>query len=413
MDETNIKQNIDTDAIPVMPQNPFLSWEALDPVLSQLLSQPSDGLAQATRPDFMHNSHSPVLWSDDNWDQLETNRSDIFDMSTLVEQFDYDRFLVDGYAVLERVMTPEAIHEWTTALKYGQQLNDRLLLSDWRQIDWQALGRTPPTESLTADEINHALGGSQILPQSDDRAGVKTLRQHSVLAEYFPAGHVSFLMNVLTHPQMLQLQQMCLRTDRIYFDHNQLLTRTAGYAGGAWHSHQIGGGVDDQGVTSVLEYQLQPNLNLTLCYPQGFEAANDGGLKLIRGSHLFRDPTGCRASNDDRMRKGWLAKRLHPVTEQLLKIEHLSLPPGSVVCCLSHAAHAVAAKGLNKDTRWCSIYCYKKADDRSGYVLPAHSVPPIWAMKAKRGELPSVLGQLFRSSFDQTLTGGRTTAYCV
>ena len=60
--------------------------------------------------------------------------------------------------VLEGVITPEAIHEWTTALKYGQQLNDRLLLSDWRQIDWQALGRIPSTKSLTTDEINHVLG---------------------------------------------------------------------------------------------------------------------------------------------------------------------------------------------------------------------------------------------------------------
>ena len=55
-------------------------------------------------------------------------------------------------------MTPEAIHEWTTALRCGQQLNDRLLLSDWRQIDWQALGRIPSTKSLTTDEINHVLG---------------------------------------------------------------------------------------------------------------------------------------------------------------------------------------------------------------------------------------------------------------
>ena len=67
MDKTNIKQDLDTDAIPVMPQKPFLSWEALNSALSQLLSQPSDELAQAIRPDFMHNSHSPVLWSDDGW----------------------------------------------------------------------------------------------------------------------------------------------------------------------------------------------------------------------------------------------------------------------------------------------------------------------------------------------------------
>ena len=66
MDKTNMKQELDTDTIPVMPQDPFLSWEALDSALSQLLSQPSDELAQATRPGFIHNSYSPVLWSDDD-----------------------------------------------------------------------------------------------------------------------------------------------------------------------------------------------------------------------------------------------------------------------------------------------------------------------------------------------------------
>ena len=45
MDKTNMKQELDTDTIPVMPQDPFLSWEALDSALSQLLSQPSDELA--------------------------------------------------------------------------------------------------------------------------------------------------------------------------------------------------------------------------------------------------------------------------------------------------------------------------------------------------------------------------------
>ena len=66
MDKTNMKQELDTDTIPVMPQDPFLSWEALDSALSQLLSQPSNELAQATRPGFIHNSYSPVLWSDDD-----------------------------------------------------------------------------------------------------------------------------------------------------------------------------------------------------------------------------------------------------------------------------------------------------------------------------------------------------------
>ena len=297
---------------------------------------------------------------------------------------------------------------WTAALQYGQQLNDRLLTSDWTQIDWYGLGRTPPTKSLTADEIKNALSGSQWVPQSDDEAGVKTLRQHSVFAEYFPAGHVLFLMNVLTHPQMLQLQRMCLGCDEIYFDHNQLLTRPPGYPGGAWHSHRIGGGADNCGLAGLSEYQAQPNFNLTLCYPQGFEAEDDGGLKLIRGSHLFRDPAGCRAVTDEEMRQGWLAGRLHPVTGEPLFIEHLSLPPGSIVCCLSHAAHAVAPKAPSRATRWCSLHCYKKPNDTSGYAQPPHSIPPVWAMKTQRGELPDVLIELLRLSYDKVLTGGRT-----
>ena len=232
------------------------------------------------------------------------------------------------------LFTPNAVEAWTEALKYGQQLNDRLLTSDWTQIDWRGLGRMPPTKSLTSDEIKNALGGSQRVPQSDDEACVKTLRRHSVFAEYFPAGHVPFLMNVLTHPQMLQLQRMCLGSDEIYFDHNQLLTRLPGYPGGAWHSHRIGGGADNCGVASLSEYQAQPNFNLTLCYPQGFEAGDDGGLKIIRGSHLFRDPAGCRAADDEEMQGGWLAARVHPTTSEPRQIEYRSPPPGTIVCCL-------------------------------------------------------------------------------
>lgn len=393
--------------VPTMPQNPLLVTEVLYPMLARLLLIPTSELAKATRPDFLVNAQSPVQWSGNDWDRLEANRQDIFDMSAVIEQFDQSSFLSDGYAVLKEIMTSEAIREWTEALKYGQQLNDKLLRLDWTQIDWHTLGRTLPVKSLTEDEINNALGGSQMVPQTDDEAGVKTLRQHSVLAEYFPAGHVPFLMNVLTHPQMLQLQRLCLGCDDIYFDHNQLLTRPAGYAGGAWHSHKIGGGADNRGIANLLEYQAQPNFNLVLCYPQGFEVENDGGLKLIRGSHLFRDPAGCQAASDEEMQQGWLAGRMHPVTNQPLRIEHLSLPPGSVVCCLSHAAHAVAPKALDKETRWCSLYCYKKADDLSGHVQPPHSVPPVWAMKARRGELPVILMELFRPSFDKELTGGR------
>ena len=70
------------------------------------------------------------------------------------------------------------------------------------------------------------------MPQGTDAAGVLTLRLHSVFAEYFPAGHLPFLADVLTHPDMLALQRLCLGSETVYFDHNQLLSRPPGYAGG-------------------------------------------------------------------------------------------------------------------------------------------------------------------------------------
>ena len=81
------------------------------------------------------------------------------------------------------------------------------------------------------------------------------------------------------------------------------------------------------------------------------------------------------------------------------------------MCCLSHAAHAVSPKAVDKETRWATLYCYKKADERTGLVLPSHAVPPVWAVKAQRGELPKVLTELFRPSYDRELTQGLTDPY--
>jgi len=397
-----------TDDMHEVVKNPLLEKEINDPLLNRLLEGTTEDLAKATRPDFLENPYSPITWKGEDWKALEATRIDIFDMSAIEAQFEPERFLVEGYAVLKGIMTDEAREAWVAAAVTGQRINDALLRADWTEVDWERLGRTQPKESLTHDAIEKAIGGSQKVPQADDRAGVKTLRIHSVFAEYFPSGHVPFLMNVLTHPQMLQLQKMCMRCNYIYFDHNQLLTRPDGYPGGNWHIHKIGAGRDNCGVADLEEYQAQPNANLTLCYPEGFGAKSDGGLKIVRGSHLFRDSEGCQFANDEEMEAQWLANRFHPVTSEPMQIERLSLPPGSVVCCLSHAAHAVAPKEAGKKTRWCSLYCYKKADDRTGLVQPPHGIPPVWAMKAQRGELPEILTKLLRLGFDRELTGGRT-----
>ena len=393
------------------PRNPLLLPHIDDSLLARVLRRPSDELAKATRPDFVNNPQSPVQWSGDDFAQMESNREDLLDWPSVLSQFDAEAFLRDGACVLEHVMTPKAIDAWSAALLQGQRYNDRLISGDWKAIDWAHLGRTSPTASIAAEDVNRARGGSQLMPQSDDEAGVLTLRQHSVFAEYFSAGHVDFIMNVMTHPQMLDLQRLCLGTQTVYFDHNQLLSRAPGYAGGRWHSHKIGAGNDDGVVVDLEVYRRQPNINLTLCYPQGFSADADGGLKLVAGSHLFRDPTGCRAEDDAALRAGWMQGQHHPITGKPLEIEHLDLPPGSIVCCLSHAAHAVAPKALERSTRWCSLFCYSKADEDNGIVQPPQAVPPVWALKAQRGELPPTLTQLLQHSFDRQLTGGRLGSY--
>ena len=385
-----------------MPRNPLLA-EVTDPQAARVLEGPTRDLARATRPDFLDNPGSPVEWSPADWSGMEAAREELLDLAAVQDQFDRGDFLRDGYAVFEGVIRPRARQRWLAALRRGQQLNDSLLRADWSAIDWHGLGRTPPAQRVPAADLEKALGGSQKVPQGTDAAGVRTLRLHSVFAEYFPAGHLAFLADVLTHPDMLALQRLCLGSETVYFDHNQLLSRPPGYAGGAWHSHRLGAGCD-RGAVLPPEYDRQPNLLLTLCYLNGFDAGEDGGLKIIRGSHLFRDPDGCSAATDEEMAAGWLQDRAHPVTGRPLEMEHLALPAGSVVCCLSHAAHGVAPKAAGRETRLCSLFaCRKPGPD--GRARPPWEVPPVWALKARRGELPPVLTELLRPSFDRALAG--------
>ena len=66
------------------------------------------------------------------------------------------------------------------------------------------------------------------------------------------------------------------------------------------------------------------------------DGGGNGNLKVVRGSHLFRDPTAA-APNDEALREGWLKDavtgkpKLHPLTGEPLEIEELECPRGSVV----------------------------------------------------------------------------------
>ena len=75
-------------------------------------------------------------------------------------------------------------------------------------------------------------------------------------------------------------------------------------------------------------------------YVTGFEKGN-GNLKVVKGSHLFRDPN-LNAADDDALRDGWMAGKTHPLTGEPLEIEELECPRGSVVVSRHHALLFVA-----------------------------------------------------------------------
>lgn len=212
-----------------------------------------------------------------------------------IDKIDRRQFLEDGFVLLDGVMTSHGQRAWTAALERGQQTRDVMIREDWRRtIDWKALFRaSPPRERPTADQIAEAAGCTQE-PPGDESCGTTTLKNNGIFIDHFSAGHLPFLMDVLTHPQMLQLQRALLGCEHVLLDHNSLLNRKGGYVGGAWHSHSMNSMNwapmrefdDGQPVTPEL-YDQQPNFVLNLVYPEGFAAEDDAGLKFIPGSREY------------------------------------------------------------------------------------------------------------------------------
>ena len=203
----------------------------------------------------------PLLWTGAQWRAMESRQqtSPALDMARVKSLFDQDKFLRDGVLVLPGVMADPG--RWVASLKELQKLNDAFVRSDWGSwVDWASLsGAEPPLQSgLTSEQQQRALGNSQSIKSApvphglraktthQDLAGELLLRRHSVTPEYFPPGHDKFLMEMLTHPDLLELHCMLCgcAAEELRFDHSQLFNRRAGHKGVTWHSHLIGGAQD-------------------------------------------------------------------------------------------------------------------------------------------------------------------------
>lgn len=183
-------------------------------------------------------------------------------------------------------------------------------------------------------QLTQALALIQALPQDDQ--------------EHLPNRHAaefnSYLESLIGHPQLLELVRRVLG-EEIRYDHCVALNRPGGNGGIHWHSHEYG--EDDPRLGFVRVF----------FYVNGFEA-DDGGLKVVRGSHLYRDAE-IRAESNAELEVGWLAGKAHPVTGEALVIEGLSVPKGTVALMWTHAAHGVNPRKQGSETRWCVVYAYR------------------------------------------------------
>ena len=81
------------------------------------------------------------------------------------------------------------------------------------------------------------------------------------------------------------------------------------------------------------------------------------------------------------------------------------LEPGSLVVCATHTAHRVEPTAEWRPHRLAYAHFMKKADEETGYVTPPSTLPPVWSLRARRGELPAALCELLQNGHDRELTG--------
>ena len=164
------------------------------------------------------------------------------------------------------------------------------------------------------------------------------------------AEYNAYLAALIGHPQMLDLARWTLGPD-IRFDHCVTLNRPGGNDGTRWHSHSYGETNADLGFVRIF------------FYINGF-TADDAGLKVVPGSHHFRD-SGLHAATDKALLEGWIAGKVHPLTGQPLEIEALTVPSCTVILMWTHAAHGVTPRKPASNTRWTVVYAYRNPGEPS------------------------------------------------
>lgn len=218
-------------------------------------------------------------------------------------------------------------------------------------------------DQLNADELQHLDGeGYLCLPGLLTRAACLALTaslqrvsrladNHSppagsgrLIYEHYAAEHDEFLASLIGHPQMLR----CLRSalgPNVRYDHCVALNRKPGYSGLPWHGHSYS---DDDPSFKFLRIFF---------YVSGF-SHDDAALKVVPGSHHFRDALGTRKT-DRELESEWLPGKVHLKTRKPLYVEKLQVPERSVVLMWTHTIHGVSSGNDDCGMRWAVVYGYR------------------------------------------------------
>ena len=343
----------------------------------------------------------------------------------VLDAFDREQYERDGFWVWDGILTDAGRQRWSASLKRLQAMNDEILMqTDWQTIDFEGCGlKRPPAENFTPEALAGFCGGSEQMPVMDG-----LLRQYmhgpgfvpprptlsaasfeplGFMPEFFPQAYDDFMMDVTTtHPQMKRLFRNVLG-EHFVLDHCVMLNRTAESEGRRWHAHRYRDGSREEEdqvgdgrlkTTGFLSHQCVR----TLIYPEGATIEDGGELSLIRGAHLYRVPymdKGPRTDYDADIESRWLKGKIHGFTRESLKVEKLSLRPGSIVSLVHHMPHGVGHRAPNAPTRWGVLIAFRTpdetapADERWTKGVPAH-----WADRmVAEGRLSSEAHRLFES----------------
>ena len=336
--------------------------------------------------------------------------------------FDRETFEREGYWVWEGILTDAGRAQWTAALQSLQAMNDTVVSgSDWGAIDYRSRKiANPDPEKISAESLATCCGGSEqmkFMPPElrdymyqqglfDQALATDGFEWQGIFPEYFPLAYDEFILDIATsHPQMMELFGKLLG-ERFLIDHVLMLNRTPGSRGRRWHGHPYRQGQHETetptGTSQSLttEY-LQRQCIRTLCYPEGMGADDGGGeLAVIPGAHLYRVPylwDGNRTEYDDGIRAGWMRDKIHACTGEALRIETLSLPPGSMVSFVHHMPHHVGHRDRDAATRWGLLMAYRTPDDdESAATKWNEGTPQHWAERMETtGRLSTTMRRVF------------------